>query len=137
MLQTVSIKKVDQKETKTGKNAGSKFLVVETNDGRFSVFAENLFDQINNAVGKEVELDILTVGQYRNVIGVGKVIGQAKLSTSQEYQPDRQDKIDEATRLRRRTDLTMKAYDAYITGKIDREKVMDEALALISFVEGE
>ena len=137
MLQTVSIKKVDQKETKTGKNAGSKFLVVETNDGRFSVFAENLFDQINNAVGKEVELDILTVGQYRNVIGVCKVIGQAKLSTSQEYQPDRQDKIDEATRLRRRTDLTMKAYDAYITGKIDREKVMDEALALISFVEGE
>ena len=133
MLQKVSISKIDEKETKSGKSVGSKYLVVETNEGRFSVFAESLFDAVNKAVGKEVEVDILTVGKYRNIIGVGKVIGTAKPS---EHHEDKQDKIDEATRLRRRTDLTMKAYDGYLAGKIEREKVLEEAKSLIEFVEG-
>lgn len=132
MLQKVSIRNIIEKETKTGKSAGSKYLVVETNEGKLSVFSQPLFDAVNKAVGKEVEVDILTVGQYRNIIGVGKVVGDAHT-----FQPQQnpQDRIDEATRLRRRTDLTMKAYEGYLAGKIDREKVLDEAISLIEFVE--
>ncbi|MEK6884220.1 MAG: hypothetical protein AABY22_31610 [Nanoarchaeota archaeon] len=82
MLQKVSINRIEEKEIQKGKNIGAPYLVIDTNEGRFSVFSETLFDEINKAVNKEVEIDVLTVGKYRNVVGVGKIFGDARIDSS-------------------------------------------------------
>lgn len=85
-MDKISINKVDKK---TSKNK-SDYLLVETSQGKMSVFDDSLFKQVNSAIGKEIEAIVITSadGKYKNIVELGQVLGDAKQETSNQYGRD-------------------------------------------------
>jgi len=76
-METLNIQKIEEKEIKSGKNAGDSYLSVQTDKGKMSVFNKGIFAQLREAEGKTCEAEVTQVGEYKNLTGIGKILGNA------------------------------------------------------------
>ena len=122
-MEKISINKITEGKTKGGKTPGSTYFLVETNKGKMSVFDSALFKDISDLVGKEVEVEITTSGNFKNITDIGDVIGNAV--------PEKVEK--ESERFGRdpvtitRTECHRMAVDLCVAGKIELEHIIDKA----------
>ncbi len=121
----ISIYNVDERLTK--KN--DPYLLVETNDGKMSVFDAVLFDDIKNAIGKEVTAEIVTSGNYKNIVSFGDVLGEAKASTQHTSQEKSFGRNPETIVM---TDCYKLATDLCVAGKITMEQMDAKATDLFT-----
>lgn len=98
-MENISINKVDVKTTKLG----APFLLIETSKGKMSVFDVDLFSQVKDSVGKEIEVEVISQGNYKNIVELGKTIGSAK-SIGQE---DTRKNVDAGNIVQRAVELTI------------------------------
>lgn len=122
-MDKISINKTDRKKTKKG----ADYLLVDTSQGKMSVFDSDLFDQINNAVGKEIEAVVLTDGAYKNIVEVGQILGEAKATES----TDTRKNVDAGNIVQRAVELTV-AVIQNSKEPVAAPKVFDECLNLIT-----
>ena len=114
-MEKISVNKIDKKVAKTG----NAYLLVETNLGKMSVFDNELFDNVEHSLGHEVEAEIETSGNYKNIVELGKIIGVAK--------PEKESK--ESTSFGRdpkaiiKTDCYRMAIDLCIAGRIEQTQI--------------
>jgi len=119
-MENISVLNVTEKD----KKAGGKFLSVESASGKLSCFDDTLFDDLKKAVGNEVEVDIVTKGNYKNIVDLGKVLGSAKQVNT----------MDDNARLRRITDCVLAANEAFVAEKLTKEEVYTHAKGLFEVV---
>ena len=109
----------DYKEaaTKTGQNAGTAYLAIETDQGRVSCFDAALFDKIKEAKGMEVSVSITNIGDFKNLVAFEKVIGPGKEKKSSAG--GNQYRTPEAIM---RTDAYRFAVDMIVAGLVEKDK---------------
>ena len=109
---------------------------ISNKEGRYGVKVNGLwfngFGEAECSKDDDVEIDYEVVGKFNNVT---KITGGKK--SDKESKEPKQDRIDEATRLRRRTDCILKSVDVWVSGKIDRKDITGLAEELIEFVDKE
>lgn len=114
-MEKISVNKIDKKVAKNNK----AYLLVETNIGKMSVFDDSLFDDVEHSLGHEVEALIETSGNYKNIVELGKILGEAKAS----------EKSEQTTSFGRdpkaiiKTDCYRMAVDLCIAGRIEMLQV--------------
>lgn len=111
----ISIYKVEAKETKTNK----PYLLVETSTGKMSVFDEGLFKNINESIGKEVQVNVVVSGNYTNIVGFVDTIGEA----SAKPEEPKEKSFGREPNAIIRTDCYKMAIDLAIAGKINAEQI--------------
>ena len=119
-MDTITIHGFTEAETKTGQNAGTAYLAVDSDKGRISCFDSNLFTKIKDAKGMEVEVEIKTNGDFKNLVAVGSIVGPGKEKKS--GTGGNQYRTPEAIM---RTDAYRYAVDMIVAGLVEKDK-MDE-----------
>ena len=77
-MENITIFNYKEAVTKSGQNAGTAYLAIESEQGRISCFDSALFDKIKEAKGMEVKVSITTSGDFKNLVAFESVIGPGK-----------------------------------------------------------
>ena len=134
MIETkkLSIHKLEQKATKTGKS----YWVAETSEGKYSIWDIGLMELIRTkGIGNLCEVGLETKESngknYTNLVSLEKVLGQGQAPAQEKQKVE----ISESARLRRRTDCAIMAKDLVIAKLIPLDNLLDKAQALFNWVE--
>ena len=114
----ISIHSVTPDILKSGHNKGNKFLKVETNEGKMSVFDNAIFSDIEKAVGKEVEVETFKTGIYTNIVAFVEVLGDAQQKEKSTFDEGFRTNVDAGNLLQRAIDLLNGTSDLDLTLKM-------------------
>ena len=130
-MEDITIFDIKEAATKTGKNAGTVYLGLDTDKGRVSCFESSLFDKIKEVKGMEISVEIQTNGEFKNLIGFNSVIGPGKEKTNspKENQYRTPDAI-------MRTDAYKLAVDMCIAGLVTKESLDEVAEKFYTSIKG-
>ena len=127
----------DYKEaaTKTGQNAGTAYLAIETDQGRVSCFDSALFTKLKEAKGMEVSVSITTNGDFKNLVAFEKVIGPGKERT-QESKGKSKESFGRTPDEIIRTDSYRLAVDMIVAGLVQKDTMDDVAKNFYEKIKG-
>ena len=77
-MENITIFNYKEAVTKSGTNAGTSYLAIESDQGRISCFDSALFDKIKEAKGMEVSVSISASGDFKNLVAFETVVGPGK-----------------------------------------------------------
>jgi hypothetical protein len=107
---------------------------VSNKDGRYGVKLNGLwFNGFGTAECKKGDSVKITYEQSGKFNNVTEITGGS--AETPEEKVSSNNRIDEATRLRRKTDVVLKVFDGFLQGKVEEENITTKANELLSYIE--
>lgn len=122
-MEKIAISRINKKRASNG----AEYLLLETNKGKMAIFDSDLFAKAESSIGKEIEAEILTKDNYKNVVELGDILGEVKI----EKLEDTRKNVDAGNIVQRAVELTI-AIVQNTKEPIAAEQIFRQSLELVT-----